>query len=250
MCDQWMPVLEIPLSLDQFHQLPRNAAFKYEYGDGMARLSPNAKAYHAALDLHTFAPTPAELPPDPIVLRRVRRRDMNALTTLFVASFGPIQPFGSLDEDTVRRAAVDCLCKTTSGEDGPWVRVASYVALKDDQPIGANLVTLMPEVDPTDWDAFYWQQPAPPGMLKQRRGRPHLTWIFVSPWCNGVGVGTALLSASAKVLGKLGYDTLLSTFFSSNDSSMLWHWRNGFKLLPYPGSKRLARPWNALPSGP
>jgi hypothetical protein len=24
-----------------------------------------------------------------------------------------------------------------------------------------------------------------------------------------------------------------------NHSSMLWHWRNGFRLLPYPASRRL-----------
>src|SRR2546423_464085 len=31
MCDDWMPVIRLPLTLDQFHQLPRNPAYKYEY---------------------------------------------------------------------------------------------------------------------------------------------------------------------------------------------------------------------------
>jgi hypothetical protein len=31
---------------------------------------------------------------------------------------------------------------------------------------------------------------------------------------------------------------LASTFLLGNESSMLWHWRNGFQLLQYPGSRR------------
>jgi hypothetical protein len=31
---------------------------------------------------------------------------------------------------------------------------------------------------------------------------------------------------------------LSSTFLQGNDSSLLWHWRNGFELLENPGSRR------------
>ena len=30
MCDEWMPTVVLPLSAEQFRQLPRNAAYKYE----------------------------------------------------------------------------------------------------------------------------------------------------------------------------------------------------------------------------
>ena len=36
----------------------------------------------------------------------------------------------------------------------------------------------------------------------------------------------------------MGYKELASTFLIGNDSSMLWHWRSGFRLLAYPGSWR------------
>jgi L-amino acid N-acyltransferase YncA len=65
-----------------------------------------------------------------------------------------------------------------------------------------------------------------------------LTWIFVSPWMAGQGIGTALLAAAVKALRELGYEHLLSTFMLGNESSMLWHWRNGFQLLAFPGSMR------------
>jgi L-amino acid N-acyltransferase YncA len=68
-----------------------------------------------------------------------------------------------------------------------------------------------------------------------------LTWIFVGPWHAGHGVGTALLAHAIQGLLGLGYTELLSTFLLGNTSSMLWHWRNGFRLLPYPGSPRVIR---------
>jgi L-amino acid N-acyltransferase YncA len=54
-------------------------------------------------------------------------------------------------------------------------------------------------------------------------------------------MGTALLAAATRELLRLGYTELLSTFMLGNDSSMLWHWRNGFRLLAYPGSVRRIR---------
>jgi hypothetical protein len=35
-----------------------------------------------------------------------------------------------------------------------------------------------------------------------------------------------------------GFLRLFTTFTAGDDSSMLWHWRNGFRLLPYGGSRR------------
>ncbi len=40
---------------------------------------------------------------------------------------------------------------------------------------------------------------------------------------------------------ELGYTELISSFILGNESSMLWHWRNGFELLPYSGSRRRFR---------
>ena len=51
-------------------------------------------------------------------------------------------------------------------------------------------------------------------------------------------MGTALLAAAVNALLTMGFQQLLTTFMVGNDSSMLWHWRNGFRLLPYPGSRR------------
>ena len=47
MQDEWFRGLELPLTWEQFHELPRNAAYKYEYFEHRAWLSPRPKFYHA-----------------------------------------------------------------------------------------------------------------------------------------------------------------------------------------------------------
>jgi ribosomal protein S18 acetylase RimI-like enzyme len=108
----------------------------------------------------------------------------------------------------------------------------------DEQPVGAILVTLWPDRDLSDWHAGDWPEPPPPDCVQKRLGVPHLTWIFVDPLVQGYGVGTALLSAAVNSLLDMGYDRLSSTVLHGNDSSLRWHWRNGFELIENPGSLR------------
>ena len=54
----------------------------------------------------------------------------------------------------------------------------------------------------------------------------------------GHGIGSALLAYASRSLLELGYTELISSFLLGNNFSMLWHWRNGFDLLPYVGSMR------------
>jgi L-amino acid N-acyltransferase YncA len=49
------------------------------------------------------------------------------------------------------------------------------------------------------------------------------------------GIGTTLLAASVRELLAMRYTQLASTFLLGNESSMLWHWRHGFQLQPFPG---------------
>ena len=118
---------------------------------------------------------------------------------------------------------------------------------------GAPLaVTLLPATDPTDQDSYCWDGPPPENAIARLFGRPHLTWIFIVPHAAGHGVGTALIRAVASALRELGYTELASTFLVGNDSSMLWHWRVGFRLLSYSSSWRTSRGVNpvAFPHDP
>jgi GNAT superfamily N-acetyltransferase len=233
MCDEWMARLELPLTATQFQLLPRNAAYRYELLDGRVWINPRPRYFHALLDLEAERDgARAAVEPRPL-----RDDDWDDLAELFAAAFRSQQPFAGLDEATRLQAARQCLAQTRGGGDGPWIEAASFVAPAD-EALGAILITLLPDADPTSWDGYHWPEPPPPDCLERRLGRPHLTWVFVAPGQSGQGVGTALLDAAAAALRGLGYREMASTFLVGNDSSMLWHWRNGFRLLPYPGSRR------------
>jgi GNAT superfamily N-acetyltransferase len=241
MCDEWMAFHKLPLTLEQFHRLPRHPAYKYEYLDGVAWLSPRPKFYHACLDLASFAPS-METPVSGEI-RRLRDADWNELVTPFAAAFRNLEPFGGLEDAERREAAAKSLAHARTGGDGPLIRPACFVASGGDQEgvLGAILITLLPLADLESWDGYHWQEPPPPDCVERRLGRPHLTWVFVKPFHAGRGLGTALLSAAIEELRRLGFRELASTFLLGNHWSMLWHWRNGFRLLAYPGSARRGR---------
>jgi GNAT superfamily N-acetyltransferase len=245
MLDQWFSVIRLPLSWRQFRRLPQNPAYKYEYLDKIACLSPRPKFYHARLDLddREVEPPDAIEAREGVVFRRLADRDWPLLTRPFAASFGRVQPFASLGDRRRLAAARACLERTRGGGDGPIILPACHVALSErhQHPVGAILVTLVPPVDLDDVWSLRWETPPPADSVERRLGHAHLTWIFVGPMHAGYGVGTALLARASRDLLQLGYTELVTSFILGNDSSILWHWRNGFQLLPYSGSLRKFR---------
>ena len=51
MLDDWFHTIKLPLSGRQFHQLPQNPAYRYEYLEKSAWLSPRPKFYSVRLPL-------------------------------------------------------------------------------------------------------------------------------------------------------------------------------------------------------
>jgi GNAT superfamily N-acetyltransferase len=242
MLDRWFSVIRLPLSLRQLQRLPQDPAYRYEYFQRAAWLSPRPKFYNARLDLR---PPGTDLlggveAQQSVRFRRLEDRDWPRLSRLFAGAFRRVQPFASLGDRRRLEAARACLKQTREGGDGPVIEPACYVALGADQtdPVGAFLVTLIPLLDLDHLWGFRWKTPPPPDCIERHLGRPHLTWVFVSPDFAGYGVGTALLAHAAGSLLALGYSELISSFILGNTSSMLWHWRNGFQLLAYSGSRR------------
>jgi hypothetical protein len=226
--------IELPITIDQFHTLPRNSAYKYEYWDGRAVLTPRPKAQRAVLDLH---PLPNEGAWD---VRPLPVDEIEGLAGLFLSAHHNSQPFASLDEKAARAAALDCLRRTRAGEDGPLVPSACFQAFGRhfQGPIGAVLVTLASDDALENPFGGDWKNP-PTDALERRLGCPHLTWIFVSMWEARRGAGTRLLAEAVDALLALGYKRLASTFLQGNDSSTFWHWRNGFRLVPWSNYARI-----------
>lgn len=237
MWSKCMRLVKIRMSFREFHQLPRHPAYKYEYIDGETWLTPRPKTYHALLDLRTLPQTPDA---DGVTTRPLDASDWKALTDLFSAAFCDRPPFLGLGDRKRRAAARAILERCRTGGDGPLIEQASFLGevAPFEGPAGGAVVTLLPAADVTDWRAFEWSEPPPADAVARRLGRPHLTWIFTHPFAAGQGLGTALLHAAARELLALGYTELASTFLLGNESSMLWHWRNGFRLAASPWSRR------------
>lgn len=237
----WMPTLRLKMTLAQWQQLPRNPAYKYEYSDDTALLSPRPLSFHAALDLSAWTPPPAdELAGAEVEIRRLQVRDRVRLSEVFTAAFFDIQPFGSMGEQTKTKAARACLRHALSGKDGQLIKEACLTACwrESGAPLGAALVTLIPGGELHQESSYLWN---PKKRSPRRAAQPHLTWIFVSPFHKRSGVGAALLAGIVEALRHLGHKSLWSTFIAGNEASLLWHWRHGFRLAPSIHSMRAAR---------
>lgn len=245
MLDDWFRTIELRITIDEFHRLPRAAGYKHEYFGGRCVLTPRPRCGYAALDLGTFRPLRSnawEL--NELTIRPVEDPDWEELGPLCGAAFHRVPPFSSLSDDERGAAGGDCMAHARAGGDGPLVPAASMVAVDHHgTPRGALLVVLKP--------AGYRKDPWRVGRAKPAGGdsvpRPpratqaHLDWVFVSPWFAGRGVASALLAGTVRALRAAGHKTLTSAFLIGNGESMAWHWRNGFELLQYPGSFRRVR---------
>jgi hypothetical protein len=236
MCDEWMQSVQIALTTEQFQRLPRNSAFRYLYHQAQVWITPQPRFYHALLDLASTQEKPGERANGEVVLRALSPSDWTTLPKLFAQAFRGTQPFAGLNLDTLHQASQHCLAQTQAGRDGPVIESSSQLTFfaGSENPVGACVITLLPAGDPTDQTSYTWQEVPPSNAVANCLGRPHLTWIVVDPTFAGRGIGTTLLQAACQQLRELGYRELASTFLLGNDASMLWHWRNGFRLLPSP----------------
>jgi GNAT superfamily N-acetyltransferase len=245
MLDQWYRHLRLKMPVEQFHALPRNPAFTYEYIDGEARLTPRPKTFNAVLELKRGdAAERHRAQNESLTIRPVIDDDWQQFPSLFAAAFDRIQPFASLTAEERLAASREAIEQTRTGGDGLLLDEACFAAVTEDsgQIAAAVLVTLIPREAEGDWWDGKWEVMPTTEEARHLLGRPHLTWIFVAPLYANHGLGSALLVHASNALLNSGYFDLGTTFLLGNHSSMLWHWRNGFRLLPYPGSPRVWRP--------
>ena len=130
MCDEWMKPLQMSMTSEQFLQLPRNPAFKYEYLDGSVWISPRPRFFHGLLDLTTLETAAPARVDATLTLRGVQAGRLGGAAARFAASFQGRQPFGGLNDKEMEAAAEDCLVRTRRGGDGPWIARASYLAFR------------------------------------------------------------------------------------------------------------------------
>jgi GNAT superfamily N-acetyltransferase len=191
------------MTIDEFHRLPRNSAYKYEYLDGEAYLSPRPKTFNGLLDLTPVqAPATLRVFDDLLAFRRITGSDWEKFPELFAAAFDRVQPFMSLSESERLEASRECLNQTRTGGDGPLIEQACFAAAPESEEYfaGAILITLIPREAEGEWWDGKWDEAPATDDARRLLGRPHLTWIFVAPLCAGHGLGSALLAHSTNAL--------------------------------------------------
>ncbi len=240
------PAIEFPVSWETFRRLPRHPGYRYEYRNGTACLTPHPRQYHCLLPLRPRdATTMTETPRARVSVRPMREPDWQPLEAVFDRAFrGTAFPEERVLEATLNEETGDALSRARSGQSGPLVQQACFVATaarpeETGDVAGGILVTLLPSGNLEQFDDPMWAEQPPPDAVERRWGRPHLTWVFVDPSITRQGVASQMLGHAAGALHELGYTELASTFLLGNETSTLWHWRNGFRLVSYVGSPRI-----------
>lgn len=233
--DHWFPRITLPMTWSQFRTLPQHPAYRYEYLEGQARLTARLRRYHALLTLPASRVTASE---SGARLRPINEATWRKLPPVFAEAFAATAPLSFLGPEQRLAAATDCLERTRNGEHGLLVESASFVAVERDRIEAAIVITLLQAGDLERFDDPQWGEPPPADALESRWGRPHVTWVLTAPGAARRGLASALLKRSAQALTELGYRELASTFLLGNEASLLWHWKNGFRLLSYVGSPR------------
>jgi GNAT superfamily N-acetyltransferase len=240
MLEQWFRPLHVAMTLEQFHLLPRHSAYKYEYVEGQAWIVPQPRMFNGLLELASRTPRePAHVQNSQLAFRPMEAADWQRFPKLFASAFEGVPPFCALGEKERLQASSQCLHQANTGGDGPVLNEACFVAeIAPGKLVGAIIVTLIPKREEGEWWDGLWDKPPATDDARRLLGRPHLTWIFVAPLVARHGIGSALLDRTVKALLAGRHTQLASTFLLGNDSTMLWHWRNGFRLMTYPGNWR------------
>jgi hypothetical protein len=168
----YYPRIELPITIEEFRRLPRNAGYKYEYFDRRAVLTPRPKAFSCVRDLSPVRPRGSHriesLPPDEIL----------DLLKLFDQANAFAQPWQSLDDEKGLEISRDCLQKALDGKDGPLVPAACVRVHgeREEGVVGAAIVTLVHPSVLTEPFGGRWPKEGPPAdAVRLRLGVPHLT---------------------------------------------------------------------------
>jgi GNAT superfamily N-acetyltransferase len=236
----WFRTVEFPLAWDAYRRLPRHSAYRYEYRQGKATITGRPLYRHCRIPIPP-SPAPSETTPAlqtlelvPWTQASLTAGQKDRLVDLYQAAFAETVPFPALTKEDQFAAAFSILGGSIAGFDGVPIPQASFVirSRAEKMPVAAALLTLTAPGNWTDFTDPAWKAAPPKDPVRQQWGHPHLTWLFVRPDFQRQGLGTRLLTQARQQLSQLGYAWLFSTFLVGNNSSLLWHWKQGFELIP------------------
>ena len=128
-------MIRIPMSVEMFHQLPPNGAYKYEYADGQTLISPQPHACELYLELDSFT-APERESYERWSVRQLAEDDWDELPNVAAAAFNRVAPYATFGDREIKEVMAEELQVTRSGDDGELVREACMVA---EEPWGEDL---------------------------------------------------------------------------------------------------------------
>lgn len=207
--------MKLPMSMDDFHRVPRHPDWKWEYWDGAAQLSYRPRTIELTLD--TAAAVRVTRQHDVRLVDTTR--DQERLRTFLADVWRTEDPCRTFDEQTTDE----------------WLRYGldtSFTRL--DEPAG-----ILVEAGAELVGAVVTERPYPRDEIQVLC----LGWLTVRSGYRCDGVATAMLAAVVEVLRTAGVQQLRSGVSVGNRPSLYWHWRNGFQAVsdPMAGASPAAR---------
>lgn len=222
--DDYATPLKMPMTIDGFSRFPALAGYKAELKGGNVEFT-----YQPRLSMARLRIARREVRGlDGVAVGRLDVRGMQEpLAKLFMSAMSHVPPLDTMAPTTRRHAADAELKHIVNSGEGELFPAACFGAFdaKSNKPVGAAIVTRL-SLTADEWP----EEPLPPTLLS-------LTWLFVAPDRQRGAIGTALLDHVVNALAEQNHEWLVSHIPQDNVPVVMFHWRNGFELVP-----RIAKP--------
>jgi len=197
----------IPMSWEQYEQLPPHPGWKHEYWDGVAHISPRSRFAVVRIDVH---PRPFR---SPLELHALGAADETSLTSAYLDAFRDTVEYCDWEEDAIARSAAENVREYCAGRRREPLFACSFLARDPTQDeseavVGAAL------------------------LIRTEDRRPMLDMLFIRPRWQRRGLATALLSGCLEELHRREEPILRSRYHLANEASLAWHREFGFTEEP------------------
>jgi len=202
----------VPMTMEEFHRLPRKLGWKYEYWEKCAHISP---AHHVVTT--TIEITQRTIN-SPYKLRPVETGDEPRLVSLYFDAFKDTIDFCDWKPSKIKTSAEEDIRGFYTGKRGkplPTSRVAV------DEHAGSSVIGAVLIVERNGDEHDF--PPGGGGTL------PFMDILFIAPRRQRRGVAAALVSTAMDELYRSGHKRLKSHYHLGNEASRYWHRRFGFK---------------------
>lgn len=197
---------QIPMSLEEYHRLPRKLGWMYDYESGRAIIGPADVFVNVRRSLAKPLPAGAASPLGGLRLCRIETEQAFALEALFFEAFRPTAETVGLEEEDVRAEATFSMILYASGALGAPL-TCSRVLVDGQEPVAALLVV-------------------------DSEAGPRIQLLMVHPRFQRRGLATVLFGEACAALARHGVREIRSRYLLANEPARRWCRKVGFEERP------------------